>query len=86
MSKADKVKGAEPSCGARLSDLQWVRARWEGAEEYTCFVDEFGKATSATLSPKDVLELGSVAKVAVAGSIMTGAVREDVSEGVKGLV
>ena len=84
--KRRQIKWAEPSCEARLSDLRWVRARWEGAEKDTCFVDEFGEAASAALGPENVVELSSIAEVALAGVGMTGAVREDVSEGIEGLV
>jgi hypothetical protein len=62
-------------------DLPQLRRVWsggKGAEEDSGLINKFGEGISAILSAKDEVEGESVAKVAVTGYSVKGALDEDV--------
>ena len=88
MYKVQKENGSEKERGgakpsARLSDLRWIRARWEGLEEDTSLVYKERKGSTACFRAKDVVHVCVVAEVTTAWVGVDGAMDECVlaSEG-----
>ena len=77
--RKEKRGGAKPS--ARLSDLRWIRTRWEGLEEDTCFVYKERERSTACFCAKDIVHMCVVAEVTSAWLCVDGTMDECVLAG-----